>query len=88
MSVDEASMIVIDDSIVMLKIVASLTDNFRGIIYDYVMFIVQATGLGPHLIANFCLQESANRSMPRRITQPKVLLHLALTPSWEKTKCY
>ncbi len=73
MSVDEASMIVIDDSIVMFKIVASLTDNFRGIIYDYVTFIVQATGLGPHLIVNICMQESANCLMPRHITQPKVL---------------
>jgi hypothetical protein len=34
MSVKDASMIVIDDFRVMLQIVASLTDNSRGIIYD------------------------------------------------------
>jgi hypothetical protein len=33
MSVNEASKITIDNSRVMLKIVASLTDNSRGIIY-------------------------------------------------------
>ncbi len=34
MSVKDASRIVIDDFRVMLQIVASFTDNFRGIIYD------------------------------------------------------
>ncbi len=34
MSVNDASRIVIDDFRVMLQIVASLTDNSRGIIYD------------------------------------------------------
>ncbi len=29
----------------MLKIVASLTDDSRGIIYDHNIFIVEATGL-------------------------------------------
>jgi hypothetical protein len=41
MSVNEASRIVIDDSRVSLKIVVSLTDSSRGIIYDH-MFIAQA----------------------------------------------
>ncbi len=36
-------MIVIDDSRVTLQIVASLTDNSTGIIYDRNVFIVQAT---------------------------------------------
>ncbi len=45
MSVNEASRIVIDDSRVSLKIVVSLTDSSRGIIYDH-MFIVQATVKG------------------------------------------
>jgi hypothetical protein len=43
MSVNDASRIVIDDSRVMLLIVGSLTDNFRGVIYDRNMFKVQAT---------------------------------------------
>ncbi len=34
----------IDDSRVMLQILASLTDYSRGIIYNCNMFIVQATG--------------------------------------------
>ncbi len=29
----------------MLQIVAALTDNFSGIIYDHNIFIIQATGL-------------------------------------------
>ncbi len=33
----------IDDSRVTLQIVASLTDNSRGVIYDQNMFVVQAT---------------------------------------------
>jgi hypothetical protein len=35
--------IVNDDSRVMFQIVASLTDNFRGAIYDHNMFKVQTT---------------------------------------------
>ena len=45
MSVNNASRIVIDKSIVMLQTVASLTDDSRGIVYNHNMFIVQATGL-------------------------------------------
>ncbi len=44
MIVNDISMIVIDDSIVILQIVVSFTDNSRGAIYDHIMFIVQATG--------------------------------------------
>ena len=43
MSVNDASWIVIDDSRVMLQIVASLTDDSRGMIYERKMFIVQVT---------------------------------------------
>jgi hypothetical protein len=43
MSVNDASRIVIDDCRVMLQILASLTDDYRGIIYNCNMFIVQAT---------------------------------------------
>jgi hypothetical protein len=43
MSLNDASRIVIDDSRVMLQIVAPLTDNSRGVIYDCNMFIIQAT---------------------------------------------
>ncbi len=42
MSVNKASRIVIDNSRVMLQIVASFTDNARGIIYYCNMFIAQA----------------------------------------------
>ncbi len=38
-------MIVNDDSRVVNKLEASLTDDARVIIYDHHMFIVQATGL-------------------------------------------
>ena len=44
MSVNDASRITIDDSRVTLQIVASLTDNSRGITYDHNVFIEQATG--------------------------------------------
>jgi hypothetical protein len=44
MSVNDTSRIVIDNTRVMHQIVASLTDDSRGIIYDCNMFIVQATG--------------------------------------------
>ncbi len=40
MSVNDTSMIVIGDYRVMIQIVASHIDNFRGIIYDRNMFIV------------------------------------------------
>jgi len=43
MSKNDASRIAIDNSRVTIQIVASLTDNSRGIIYDGDMFIVQAT---------------------------------------------
>ncbi len=48
MSVNDACRIVIDDSKVMLQIVASLTDDSRGIIYDSNMFIIQAIGSQTH----------------------------------------
>ncbi len=44
MSLNDASRIIINDSTVMLQIVTSLTDDYRVIIYDCNMFIVQATG--------------------------------------------
>ncbi len=43
MIVNDASRIIIDDSRVPLQIMASLTDNSRGIIFDRNMFKVQAT---------------------------------------------
>ncbi len=43
MSENDTSRIVIDNSRVMIQIVASLTDNSRGVIYDPSMFIVQTT---------------------------------------------
>jgi hypothetical protein len=45
MCVNDASRIIINNSRVTLQIVASFTDNSRGVIYDCNMFIAQATGL-------------------------------------------
>ncbi len=44
MSENDAFRIIIDDYRMMLKIVASLTDDSRAIIYDCNMFIVQTLG--------------------------------------------
>ncbi len=44
MSVNDASMVVIDDSRAMLQIVASLTDDSGGIICDRNIFKIHATG--------------------------------------------
>jgi hypothetical protein len=44
MSVNDTSRMIIDNSRVVVQIVASLTDDSRGDIYDRNMFIVQATG--------------------------------------------
>ncbi len=44
--------IINDDSRVVNKLEASVTDDTRVIIYDRHMFIVQATGLGPFLLAS------------------------------------
>ncbi len=43
MSVTDAFMIIIDDSRVMLQIVASLTDYSRAVIYNRNVFILLAT---------------------------------------------
>ncbi len=43
MSVNNAFRVILDDSRAMLQIVASLTDDSRGSIYDHNMFTVQAT---------------------------------------------
>ncbi len=43
MSVNDASVIVIDDFRVTLQTVAPLTENSRGVIYDCNMFLIQAT---------------------------------------------
>jgi hypothetical protein len=42
-SVNETTRIIIDDSIVMLQIIASHTEDSRGVIYNRNMFIVQPT---------------------------------------------
>ncbi len=45
MSVKDTSRVIIDDSRVILNMVASLTDNSKGVIYDSYMFIVHAISL-------------------------------------------
>jgi hypothetical protein len=47
MSVNDVSRIIIDDSKVMLQIVAPFTDNSRGVIYNCRIFIVQASSQQP-----------------------------------------
>ncbi len=49
MSVNNDSMIVIDNSRVTLQIVASLTDNSKGIIYNYNMFRPLVSYAGSYL---------------------------------------
>ncbi len=45
MSVNDASSITIDNSRLMFLVVASLTDDSKGIIYNHNVFIAQATGV-------------------------------------------
>ncbi len=45
MNVNDVSRTVIDESRAMLQIVASLTDDSRGVIYDHNMIIVQTIAL-------------------------------------------
>ncbi len=61
MSVNDATGMVIEDSRVMLQIVASLTDDFRGVIYIHNMFIVQATGCSENKLE--CLSERKKFSL-------------------------
>ncbi len=51
MSVNDASRIVNDEPRLMLQIVPSLTDDCKGVIYNYNVFIVQVTG--PTVIKRF-----------------------------------
>jgi hypothetical protein len=44
MIISDASRSVVKDFRVMLQLVASLTNNSRGIIYDLNMFIIEFTG--------------------------------------------
>jgi hypothetical protein len=60
MNENDASRIVIDTSRVMIKIVASLTDNSRGIIYYRNMFIVQATESSDFYLYSQMLDEAEN----------------------------
>ncbi len=50
MSVNGTSRIAIDKCRMMLQIVMSLTDDSRGVIYDYYMFMEQATGFTPLML--------------------------------------
>jgi hypothetical protein len=75
MSVNDASRIVIDDSRVMLQIVASLTDNSRGIIYYCYMFIVQNT--------DYRRLDLVDLGMPVRIQVIGLLNHYMSNPSYE-----
>ncbi len=56
-------MIVIDDSRVINKLEASLTDDARIVIYDRHMFIVQATGLLRIEEPSYCEQSKNETSV-------------------------
>jgi hypothetical protein len=60
MSVIDASRIIIDDFIVTLQIVASLTDNSRGIIYNCNRFIVEAEDNGNGNYLELIIERSSN----------------------------
>jgi len=45
MSSNDTAKIVVDDYRLMLQIVASITDDSRGVIYNCKMFIVQTTAV-------------------------------------------
>jgi hypothetical protein len=56
MNVNDAYRIIIDDSRVMFQIIASHTDDSRGVIYNCKMFKVKATGAYPsHLLVGIRL---------------------------------
>ncbi len=61
MSENDASKIIIDDSKVMLQIVASLTDNSRSIIYDHNMLMVQGTEV--NVLKLFSLTSAASKKL-------------------------
>jgi hypothetical protein len=58
MSINDASRNIIDDTRVMLPIVASHTDD--SIIYDHYMFIIQATVVNVTKLIIFVTDEEAN----------------------------
>jgi hypothetical protein len=60
MGVNDASGIVIDTSGVMLQIVASLTDDSRSTIYNY-MFLVEATNFDKNYFSVFLPLEQPTR---------------------------
>jgi hypothetical protein len=61
MSKNDVSRIVTDDSRAMLQIVASLTDDSVGIIYNCNMFIVQATALmGGHFSRRMMIESDGH----------------------------
>ncbi len=60
MSVYDTSKIAIDDSGVMLQIVASLTDDSRGVNYNHSMIIVQATDVNFKNILHAYLTDEKN----------------------------
>ncbi len=59
--------IVNDDSRVVNKLEASLTDNARVVIYDRHMFIVQATG---HFTLQLLIRRSVVLSLPLQLVFP------------------
>jgi hypothetical protein len=66
-------MIIIDDTRIVNKLDASLTNNAKVIIYDRHMFIVQATGVSVINVFAAIIIKVCNKLVPDRSFRPKML---------------
>ncbi len=74
MCVNDASRIIIGNSRVTIRVVASLTDDSRGVIYDRNVFIVQATGCGlAKLLTNIFKAECILGAITTSITTRSIM---------------
>ena len=81
MSVNDACRIVIDDSRVMLQIVASLTDDSGVVIYDCDIFTIQATSCSITYNHNMFLVQATSLPFPdlrRRRRKKKFIIFVKL----------
>jgi hypothetical protein len=77
MSLNDASRIVNDGSKMMLQIVVSLTDDYKPVIYNHNMIIVQATG-ATFTTLNFY------HNQPMRPQRYSLTLHWTERIAWDK----
>jgi hypothetical protein len=73
MSKNDESWMVSDDSRVTLLIVASLTDDYRGAIYDQNKFIVQVTDVAEATVAIVMLAQSKLFEQNVKKKSPKIM---------------